>query len=627
MGIEIGIACTQPKLGRDLFFFNILVWVAARAAAVSGIWKSFAEVNPTVMSIFNAVGICSVVACLGLAIKLRFASLWTRRDAVSEKDAILSWCGAGLLAVNILTVWFVDKDQIGRSFAFAFWAAAALLLMIVIGIAWMQPKLGLDVCFCNSLFWLGARAAAIAGVWTSFAQLSPSALNIFDMVDLGTFVAFLGLAFMLRSSPPRMRKDAVFSWIGAGLLALLLFTFWFVAKDHGGPSFGAVFWAAAGLVLLIWALRLLSEWPACWFMGLLWLAGASFYFYEAISGMTNPPMEWGYPRTVEGFFHALTRGQYDKINPTNIIADPMMFMEQLKLLAKGVADAFNWVYMFLALLPFLFFFKMQRRERNWLITVAAIYPFLGVLLTIFMNPQKDRQSEELLRVFFAASHTVVAILIGYGLALTAAYMATQYEKFRRWGWLGGAAALALACFCLLEAAAELYTGAGGEARLGELPGWVAQAFAPGQYALPIYANLILIALPVIFLGALAFGALSVNRARPPLLLTLGLFAVMPVCSGLSHWYHSEQRGHWFGYWYGHDMFTPPFAGPDGKLTYDRALREQALKGTNGNLIYPEIARDAVLYGGTDPGRFCPTYMIFCESFIPPSLPAGAGPAL
>ena len=66
------------------------------------------------------------------------------------------------------------------------------------------------------------------------------------------------------------------------------------------------------------------------------------------------------------------------------------------------------------------------------------------------------------------------------------------------------------------------------------------------------------------------------------------------------------------------MFTPPFPGPDGKLIYDAALREQAMKGTNGNLIYPEMAPDTVLYGGTDPGRFCPTYMIYCESFIPPS---------
>ena len=29
-----------------------------------------------------------------------------------------------------------------------------------------------------------------------------------------------------------------------------------------------------------------------------------------------------------------------------------------------------------------------------------------------------------------------------------------------------------------------------------------------------------------------------------------------------------------------------------------------------------MARDAILFGGTDPGRFCPTYIIFCESFIP-----------
>ena len=38
-------------------------------------------------------------------------------------------------------------------------------------------------------------------------------------------------------------------------------------------------------------------------------------------------------------------------------------------------------------------------------------------------------------------------------------------------------------------------------------------------------------------------------------------------------------------------------------------------------------RNTILFGGTDPGRFCPTYMIFCESFIPPTVPAGAGPEI
>ena len=84
------------------------------------------------------------------------------------------------------------------------------------------------------------------------------------------------------------------------------------------------------------------------------------------------------------------------------------------------------------------------------------------------------------------------------------------------------------------------------------------------------------------------GSLFVYRQRAPLAITLGLFAIMPLASGLSHWAHSEQRNHWFGYWFGHDMFTPPFTGPDGKLTYDAKLREQALKGPNGDLVYPEM---------------------------------------
>jgi len=497
--------------------------------------------------------VCGVTAGLLMALD---NSMWKESVAINR----ISEFGVPWLILVLLCMmrWIYAPQQRGYLYC-AFYCLGicstihqtliVALLGVEIGVAFTQPKLGRDLLLINTLFW-------VVG------------LNMFEF-----------------STP--MVKD-IYNAIG---IVSLIACVWLTFRTMG----------------------LLTEWLSCLFIGLLIIAGCSFYFYEAIAGMTNPPMEWGYPRTVQGFFHALTRGQYDKINPTNIIADPMMFVVQLKLLAKGVADAFNWVYMFFALLPFLFFFKMQRRERNWLISVAAIYPFLGVLLTIFLNPQKDRQSVELLRVFYAASHTVVAILIGCGLALTAAYMATHYQRFRRWGWLGGGMALALACVCLWDTAGKLYLGLAGEVKVADLPRWVAQAFAPGQYGLPIYAGLILLALPVIFLGALA-----VYRRRAPLLITLGLFTVMPVCSGLSHWYHSEQRGHWFGYWFGHDMFTPPFKGPDGKLSYDAALREQAMKGTNGNLIYPEMAPDTVLYGGTDPGRFCPTYMIFCESFIPPS---------
>src|SRR5207342_3063264 len=114
-----------------------------------------------------------------------------------------------------------------------------------------------------------------------------------------------------------------------------------------------------------------------------------------------------------------------------------------------------------------------------------------------------------------------------------------------------------------------------------------------QYGLPVFAGLMLVGITVVFVAALA-----VYRTRAPLAITLGAFALMPLYSVMTHWSDNEQRDHLFGYWFGHDMFSPPF------------------KDASGKPLYPEMTKDAVLYGGTDPGRFCPTYMIFCDSLLP-----------
>ena len=325
----------------------------------------------------------------------------------------------------------------------------------------------------------------------------------------------------------------------------------------------------------------------------LFCVGVSFYFYMAVSGMTDAPMQWGYPRTVEGFFHALSRGQYEQPSPTNPLTEPGRFMGQLWMLISGVADEFTWASMFVALVPFAFFLKMQKRERAWLISLTAMYFCTGVLLIMLLNPSPDRQSADLIRVFLTSSHTIVACLIGYGLGLTAAFMATHYVQFRWRGVLGGSVALLLALYCLYDSTGKTYFGRAGFVPLGQLLHWIAQAFVPNHYGLPIFANLLLVAITLAFVIALL-----IYRQRGPLLITLGLFALIPLYSGLDHWWDSEQRHHWFGYWFGHDMFTPPFKGADGKP------------------IYPEMTKDAILFGGTDPGRFCPEYIIYCESFTP-----------
>jgi tetratricopeptide (TPR) repeat protein len=424
-------------------------------------------------------------------------------------------------------------------------------------IALASPKLGRDMFACNSAIFLGG--VLLMGTIPALHDMSAIERNLFFIVGIGSLIA----------------------------------TVWLAIETKG----------------------LLSEWKALLLMGAAWVVGVCAYFYEAVSCMTDPPMQWGYPRTVEGFFHALSRGQYDTANSYNILSDPRHFLFQLGYIFQGLTESFSLVYVFIGLLPFAYLLKMHKRERSWIIGLTAIYFCLSVLLVVLINVSADRQSTDLNKVFFTASHGLFAMMIGYGLALLAAYTATNYQKVRTWGFVLGIFAVALAVYSLQDVAGSLYQGPGITARISELPQNIAYAFKENHYGLPIFANLILLAIPVCVLAAFA-----VYRQRGPVLIMLALFTIMPAWSGLTHWYKSEQHNHWFGFWFGHDMFTPPFTNPKtGQLTYDNDLRAQLLKNpTNAARIYPEMDRNTILFGGTDPGRFCPTYSIFCDSFIPHS---------
>ena len=104
---------------------------------------------------------------------------------------------------------------------------------------------------------------------------------------------------------------------------------------------------------------------------------------------------------------------------------------------------------------------MRKRARAWMIGLSGKSFCLCVLLTILLNPNTDRTTEDLMRVFFTSSHTIVALLIGHGLALTAAYMAGHYQRFRLWGLAGGVAAVVLAVCSLFEVTGRHYFGPAG----------------------------------------------------------------------------------------------------------------------------------------------------------------------
>ncbi len=540
-------------------------------------------------------------------------------------------------------------------------------------IAAAQPRLGRNLFLGNGIVFLAVLIAQATHL-TNALNILPMLLAIFYAVGIGSIAAYVWLAISTKETFDEFCLD------GAAAIALVFM----VLTPTYGLICGVLALAAFGTFFaLAWKTwKLGHEWLIVFVCFILCCLGAAFYLYEPIAGMTNPPMQWGYPRTKEGFFHALGRGQYEQPNPTDLFTAEgrELFLTQLGMLLSDIAMEFNWVMLFLALIPLLFFLKMRKRERSWIIGLSAVYFFIAILLVILMHPTPDRQSSELHKVFFTSSHGVIAIMAGYGLALTAAYMATHYQKFRVVGlWIGILTLLpalialyngvnntfygdtgslpfrdALYLFCCLAAAFVLTAraaqwfiqgaaekdGASGDQRFLSLGYGVAaliclcmavkfaffnekslqfsqvmtalnHLFSPNQYNLPILAGLLILGTSLAFIGSLVF-----YRQRGPLAITLGLFAIMPIASGLAHWGASEQRNHWFGYWFGHDMFTPPFVAADGKLSYDADLRQTAMKGTNAALVYPEMTKDAILFGGTDPGRFCPTYMIFCESFTP-----------
>jgi tetratricopeptide (TPR) repeat protein len=273
--------------------------------------------------------------------------------------------------------------------------------------------------------------------------------------------------------------------------------------------------SAAALLGVGAHLRMMS-WKRAVICAAIFLAALSMYAYMPVAASTNPPMNWGYAYTKQGFLHAITRGQYEQIRLSWPWTDTFwtqmgLFVEQL---FRQYGWNFGWIFALFAALPVVALVaawkRLKPRARQWLIFTLASFLITWVALIVIINPQVDKQNQEINLKFFVGAHGFFAMLIGYGLALAIAWGLARWPMIPRGGVVAGSWAL-VAC--------------------AAIPFWV-------------------------------------------------------------NWEKCEQRNHDFGYQFGYRMFYP---GGD----------------------YPPMDQDAVLYGGTDPGRFVPTYMIFCESRVAP----------
>ncbi len=316
----------------------------------------------------------------------------------------------------------------------------------------------------------------------------------------------------------------------AGSAALVYWGFGYLSQEPATWHSSVRFLWCVGVAFVLWMVirRRLAHWRT----GLLVLvgvaAGLSPYAYMPLSSMTNPPMNWGFTSTKEGFFYSVNRSQYsgklsDQLlktvgrvmgaTPPELLQEPPQapgtpppdsFRETLgkfsQLYWRKLIQNFTPLGILALVAAVAFLGGTSPPVRSWIQVIA-----LGFLLAGFLQPAFDKAGADeaawLLQMpYLGYSHAFFVLLAGMGTGLA-------LQKFGRKPGLTLALASAL---------------------------------------------------------ALGIGAFSFRQN-------------LSFCS---------QRNHWFGWVYGRDMLA-------------------------------DLPKDAFVFGGTDPGRFVPTYMILSESFEKP----------
>jgi len=234
------------------------------------------------------------------------------------------------------------------------------------------------------------------------------------------------IPFLVMTGNPKIGRDI---FLVASILFLTgmtgIWTGFYSSLRGGGGQFLifillGVITSLMGLGQMIKTRQAFSEWKTILICSGLFLLGLTLYFYLPIASMTNPPMNWAYPRTAEGFFHLITRGQYERMNPTS---NATRFLDQIRIYFVVAGKEFGWPYLLISVIPFCFLHRIAASERRWMLGLLAPYVCLAFLVLALLNPGGDRQSLELTKTYFSASYVILALWMGYGLVHLGVWMA------------------------------------------------------------------------------------------------------------------------------------------------------------------------------------------------------------
>ncbi len=396
------------------------------------------------------------------------------------------------------------------AFSFSFWTQAV--------IAEVYTLHGLLIgLFLLSLYWWVRRPERDLPILATFFTFS---------LCMSNHHLTLALAPLPLLVPLLVRRSVFWEVLVASVVSasLVYLGFAWLSKDPTTWSTAVRFFyfSMGGLLVLLvlkWRrtdVRLVVLVPAVVIAGLL------PYAYMPVASSTNPPMNWGYTRTPEGFFYSINRTQY-----AGSLSDLIV-----RTLGKGMGTAPEKPpaspdpdrISTLELGREFSGFYWRKLVENF--TVWSVIAFFAVVLAIFRLPLLQRTFLYLL-------------LVGF---LLAAFLQPIMERTET-----------------------------------NIDSWSLQ-FPYHGYAYLMFA--------LVCAAGTGYVLARVASARPSLRYAAWLLPILPLWTGLQNEPLCSQRGHWFGWDYGRDMLK-------------------------------DLPKGAFVFGGTDPGRFVPTYMILGESFTEP----------
>ena len=399
-------------------------------------------------------------------------------------------------------------------------------------------------------------------------------------------------------------------------------------------------------------------WPVAWnfvVLALVWMTlpygrsvafaalfaqiGVSFYAYMPIvSDLRNPPMNWGYPRTWDGFKHAITRAQYEEIRLPKF-AGMKEFFEFINIQMRHyffeVKLQFTDFFAVLALLPLACWTatarigeKVVKIKAVWIAaSIAAILAVRARFVSVGLGRGAAWESADRILILVMAFLALAGVgIIAFrqlflrtarALRLLPVRARTSFKAVFGAGnvsqqWLIASGA----CFFMMTLPLILLAQVKGDIQDGFIQ---KVKFISSHAMIAMWIGYGLVLSGVLLLKALASFKIASESSRRALAAVFAAAmilasAITPVVQNyvdedlVFRFGGSEQNGHTFGWQFGAYQL-------DGA----KAIRAQ-LSSDEEPLPDPDwplpMEPNSVFFGGTDPGRFVPTYMIYGANFRP-----------